>query len=111
MSELYTRGTQIIYVPTELWKNGVPDLTGSDIEYGFLESEPFYSDTWSTDLAHVRYWRRNLSLQQLVSMGLEDIEGYLRTKANSEATNVDCLVLFNSVSPAVVARALELYCS
>ena len=76
------RGTQIIYVPMHAEGN----TEHSDCEAGFVTS-------LRKDFAFCRYWSKHHP-------------GELRTKANSEATPLDCLVVKDTRPQTEVAHAL-----
>ncbi len=75
------RGTQVLYVPTHT----AGDLLHPDVQAGFVTSV-------RGDTVFCRYWRKDLS--------------DLRTKANSEGTPKDLLVIQNSVPQWQVDAAL-----
>jgi hypothetical protein len=77
-----TEGTQIIYVP--MHANG--DTGHPDCEAGFVTS------VRGTN-AFCRYWSKHTP-------------GELRTKANSELTPIDCLVVQDTVPPEHINTAL-----
>lgn len=81
------RGTQIVYIPDH-----ADGLSHPDVEFGFVTScfagEGRY---------FCRYWSK-LDIREL------------RTKANSELTFGQNIVLFNSVDQEQVVKALEEYC-
>lgn len=81
-------GTQIVYVP--LHANG--DTDHSDCETGFATSFKPGSDT-----AFCRYCKAT--------------PGELRTKANSEATPVDLLIVEDTVRQSLAESALEKWCN
>lgn len=76
------RGTQILYVPT----HAEGDIRHPDIEAGFVTSV-------KGDTVYCRYWRKDLS--------------ELRTKANSEGTPRDLIVIQESVAQWRVDAALS----
>jgi hypothetical protein len=77
------RGTQIIYVPMHTEGN----LDHPDCEPGFVTSV-------REDFAFCRYWSKHSP-------------GELRTKANSEGTPLDCLVVKDTVPQWRVDELLE----
>jgi hypothetical protein len=79
------RGTQIIYVP-----NHADDTSHPDCEAGFVTSA-------CATTAFCRYWSKHEP-------------GELRTKANSENTYIENLVIQDTVPQARVEAALEQYC-
>lgn len=81
------RGMQIIYVP-----NHAGDRTHPDCEIGFVTSVSHSGET-----VFCRYWdKHNPKL--------------LRTKANSEGTPHDNLIISDSVPQMRVEEALKKYC-
>jgi hypothetical protein len=86
MTEPIQRGTQIIYVPTHA--NG--DIRHQDCEPGFVTSVRGRN-------AFCRYWSKYHPQE-------------LRTKANSELTPIDLLVIRDTVPKSRVSRMLEQYC-
>lgn len=80
------RGTQIAYVPTHAGGN----LYHPDVEFGFVTSV-------KKDVAFCRYWSKYSP-------------GELRTKANSEGTPLDCIVVMNSHPQAEVEAMLKTWC-
>lgn len=79
------RGTQIIYVPTHA--NG--DINHPDCVAGFITSVRMAP---GMDVAFCRYWNK---------------AGELRTKANSEATPIENLVVKDTVPQIKVRKALQ----
>ena len=77
-----TRGTQILYVP--MHAHG--DTNHPDVEAGFVTSQ-------RGDTVFCRYWSKHTP-------------GELRTKANSEGTPVDAIVIRDTVLQVQVAAAL-----
>jgi hypothetical protein len=77
-------GTQIIYIPRHA--NG--DENHPDCERGFVT-------TAKNDTVFCRYWRKDLT--------------DLRTKANSEATPIDMIVIRDSVPQEQVSEAIRKY--
>ena len=86
------RGTQIVYLPPHAERN----LNHPDVEYGFITSGPV---TVAPNVAayYARYWRKGHP-------------GKLRTKANSECTSLDCIVVKDSVPQNVVNAVLAEFC-
>lgn len=80
------RGTQIIYVPN----HADGDVSHPDCEAGFVTSA-------CATTAFCRYWYRSYP-------------GELRTKANSENTPIDNLVIQDTVPQSRVEQALKEYC-
>ena len=78
-------GTQIAYVPRHA--NG--DIAHPDVEFGFV-----MSTSLKRDMHFCRYWRKGHL-------------GELRTTANSELTPDDLLVEYQSVTQAVMDKALK----
>jgi len=76
------RGTQIAYVPM----HASGSLHHPDVERGFVTSV-------SGSFAFCRYWSKHSP-------------GELRTKANSEGTPLECIVVVDSVPQADVDAAL-----
>ena len=76
-------GTQIIYVPM----HAEGDTEHPDCQAGFVTS-------LRDDFAFCRYWSKHHP-------------GELRTKANSEATPLDCLVIQDTRPQAEVNQALK----
>lgn len=85
------RGTQIAYIPS----HAEGDLSHPGVEFGFVTSVGLYADE-QENVAFCRYWRKDLT--------------DLRTKANSEATPISCLVLHESVPQWRVNVILDTYC-
>lgn len=81
MTTILLRGTQVFYVPT----HAEGDLSHPDVEAGFVTSV-------RGDTVFCRYWRKDLA--------------ELRTKANSEGTPVDLIVVQDSVPRCQVEAAL-----
>jgi hypothetical protein len=86
------RGIQIIYVPT----HAEGDINHPDCETGFITSvvirKPVIERLPVTRIAFCRYWNKS---------------GELRTKANSEATPIESLVVKDTVPQAKVRKALQ----
>ena len=76
------RGTQIVYMPTHCNE----DIEHPDIEFGFVTSV-------RGDVAFCRYWSKHNKDE-------------LRTKANSEATPIDMVFEYPSVSQRRVTEEL-----
>lgn len=79
----FSRGMQIIYVPTHANKN----LEHVDCEYGFVTST-------NEKFVFCRYWIRNEYAK-------------LRIKSNSEATDPNDLVIRNCYPQEVILDSLE----
>lgn len=82
MTTTLTRGIQVLYVPMHAYG----DTNHPDVEPGFVTSV-------RGDVAFCRYWNKRAP-------------GELRTRANSESTPVDSLVVRDTVPQAQVAAAL-----
>lgn len=82
------RGTQIIYVPSHADGPDHPDAEPGFVTSGGHEGFVF---------AFCRYWSKTYP-------------GELRTKLNSERTAVEDLVVQDTMSQALVKKALEEYC-
>ena len=82
------RGTQIIYVPTHAENDGTDH---PDCERGFVTSST------NTGVAFCRYWSKYSY-------------GDLRTKAGSERTPVENIVICDTVPQSEVDEALEKWC-
>ena len=77
------RGTQILYIPTHA--NG--DENHPDVEVGFVTSQ-------RSDTVFCRYWSKYH-------------QDELRTKANSEGTPIEYIVVKDSMPQSIVDAALE----
>lgn len=106
------RGTQVVYVPRHLMTLDPHVLQNyhypHGLQPGFITSGPNNNGDY-----FVRYWYVEKGLTKMVDGKLranipEDWE--LRTKANSEATSPDMLVIFNTVSQQKVEHALKEFC-
>jgi hypothetical protein len=80
------RGSQIAYIPDHAKELGIDH---PDVEYGFVNSiSPVDNET-----IFCLYW-------------LQGTPGKLRTTANSEATNIRDLILYDMVSPELVQEII-----
>ena len=87
------RGTQIVYVPSHIRrKDGSYNKKSSFLERGFVTSGPTLDGSYMC-----RYWSKS------------DVED-LRTKANSELTPADCIVVEETYPPSMVQKMLDKYC-
>lgn len=80
-------GTQIVYVPN----HAEGDLNHYDCEIGFVMRD----QKDGSDSVFCRYWRKGLA-------GIE-----LRTKANSELTPIDNIIVMDSVPQQLVRDAIN----
>lgn len=83
----FKRGDQIAYIPDH-----ADSIQHKDVQFGFVTSGPNSSGAY-----FCRYWREEKSPE-------------LRTKANSEATPYDHLVLYKSHTEKEVEQALKEFC-
>lgn len=89
---MFVRGQQVAYVPMHVPpKDGQPDLTHPDVQFGFVTSGPN-----ATGAYFVRYWNQK---------GTD-----LRTKSCSECTDADMLVAYDSHSSLEVTAMLAQWC-
>jgi len=86
MSEL-ERGTQILYVPS----HADGDVSHCDVEVGFVTQDAGERG------AFCRYWSKSSAHT-------------LRTKANSELTPREMIIVQDTVPQALVVNALHEYC-
>ena len=85
------RGVQIIYVPD----HADGDMSHPDCQPGFVTSV-------AKEFAFCRYWR--------MYNGMLIDPPDLRTKANSEMTNFNHILIVDTVDQDVVTKALEEWC-
>jgi hypothetical protein len=88
------KGDQIAYFPDHaLPQPGEkPDFTHPGVEFGFVSSSMPSGEGY-----FCRYWNKFAS------------PGTLRTTANSEATHLDNIIRYDSVSQELVQQAIERY--
>lgn len=97
-------GTQIVYVP----HHAAGFLTHPDCEYGFITS---YGGNGS--IAFCRYWRKNITSLEWLAISsdpsLDNLvawEEMLRTKASSEATPIENLIVIPDMAPQQIVDEL-----
>lgn len=95
MTDFYKRGTQIVYAPPHTEGN----LQHPDVEYGFVTADAGEQGVFC------RYWAK-----RHLPVSIDEVDDFLRTKANSELTPRNLLALRGSVPAECVQYALRTYC-